>query len=122
MQRYILGRLGQAVPLVFLITLLVFGLTLLLPGGPLAEFASDPSMSAADLQQLRHYYGLDQPPPVRYLEWLGAMLHGDFGTSYATHQPVARLIAERLPNTLLLQGIALLVTLLVALPLGIVAA
>jgi peptide/nickel transport system permease protein len=58
-------------------------------------------MSAGDPQQLRHDYGLDQPVPVRYLEWLGAMLHGDFGTSYASHEPLASLIAERLPNTLL---------------------
>src|SRR5579871_3092080 len=122
MQRYLLYRLAQAVPLLLLITLLVFGLTLLLPGGPLAQFASDPSMTAADLQQLKHFYGLDQPAPVRYLEWLGNMLHGDFGTSYASHEPVATLIGERLPNTLLLQGLALLVTLAVALPLGIVAA
>jgi peptide/nickel transport system permease protein len=122
MQRYVLGRLAQAVPLLLLITLLVFGLTLLLPGGPLAQFASDPSMSAADLQQLRHYYGLDQPAPVRYVQWLGGMLRGDFGNSYASHEPVASLIEQRLPNTLLLQGVALLVTLAIALPLGIAAA
>jgi peptide/nickel transport system permease protein len=122
MQRYVLMRLVQAIPLLLVITLLVFGLTLLLPGGPLAQFASDPSMSASDLQQLRHDYGLDQPVPVRYLEWLGGMLHGDWVTSYASHEPVAKLIEERLPNTLLLQGIALVATLLIALPLGIVAA
>ena len=122
MQRYVLGRLVQAVPLLLLITLLVFGLTLLLPGGPLAQYAADPSISAADLQQLRHYYGLDQPAPVRYLQWLGSMLRGDFGISYATHQPVATLIADRLPNTLLLQGLALVVTLVIALPLGVLAA
>ncbi len=122
MQRYVLGRLAQAVPLLLLITLLVFGLTLLLPGGPLAQFADDPSLSAADFQQLRHYYGLDQPAPVRYVQWLGGMLRGDFGTSYASHQPVATLIGERLPNTLLLQGLALLATLAIALPLGVLAA
>ena len=122
MQRYIIVRLAQAVPLLLLITLLVFGLTLLLPGGPLSEFASDPSMTAADLQQLRHDYGLDQPAPVRYLHWLGSVLHGDFGNSYTSHEPVAALIEERLPNTLLLQGIALVVTLAIGLPLGVAAA
>ena len=122
MQQYVLMRMAQAVALLLLITLLVFGLTLLLPGGPLAQFAAEPSMTAADLQQLRHYYGLDQPPPVRYVQWLGAMLSGDFGKSYATRQPVASLIAERLPNTLLLQGIALLMTFAIALPLGVAAA
>jgi len=101
---------------------MVFGLTQLLPGGSLAQYAADPSMSAADLQQLRHYYGLDLPAPVRYLQWLGSMLRGDFGTSYESHQPVATLIAERLPNTLLLQGLALLFTLAIALPLGLLAA
>jgi len=82
----------------------------------------DAGMSAADLQQLNRYYGLDQPAPVRYVQWLGGMLRGDFGSSYASHQPVATLIAERLPNTLLLQGLALLATLAIALPLGILAA
>jgi peptide/nickel transport system permease protein len=122
MQRYVLWRLAQAVPLLLLITLFVFGLTLLLPGGPLAEFASSPSMTATDLQQLKHFYGLDQPAPVRYMQWLGGMLRGDFGTSYASHEPVATLIGERLPNTLLLQGLALLATLVIALPLGVLAA
>jgi peptide/nickel transport system permease protein len=122
MQRYMLGRLAQALPLLLLITLVVFGLTLLLPGGPLAEYTTDPSMTAADLQQLSHYYGLDQPAPARYLRWLGSMLQGDFGISFATHQPVAIVIGERLPNTLLLQGLALLVTLAIALPLGVLAA
>jgi len=122
MQRYVLGRLAQGVSLLLLITLLVFGLTLVLPGGPLAQFAADPGVSAADLQQLNHYYGLDQPAPVRDLLWLGGMLRGDFGTSYASHQPVATLIGERLPNTLLLQGLALLATLAIALPLGVLAA
>jgi peptide/nickel transport system permease protein len=122
MQRYVLGRFAQAVPLLLLITVLVFGLTLLLPGGPLAQFAADPSMSAADFQQLSRYYGLDQPGPVRYARWLGGMLQGDFGTSYSSRQPVAMLIAERLPNTLLLQGLALLATLAMALPLGVLAA
>jgi len=122
MQRYVLMRLAQTMPLLVLITLLVFGLTLLLPGGPLAQFASDPSLSPADLQQLRHDYGLDEPAPLRYAQWLGAMLRGDFGNSYASREPVTTLIEERLPNTLLLQGIALLLTLAIALPLGVAAA
>jgi peptide/nickel transport system permease protein len=122
MARYVVGRLVQAVPLLLLITLIVFGLTELLPGGPLAQYASGPGMSPADLEQLRHYYGLDDPAPQRYLQWLGAILRGDLGTSYVNHVPVADLIAERLPNTLLLQGLAMLVTLLVAVPLGILAA
>ncbi len=122
MGRYVLGRLAQAVPLLLLITLIVFCLTLLLPGGPLAQYASDPSVNAADLDRLRHDYGLDQPAPLRYMQWLGAMLRGDLGTSYVNHEPVAELIAERLPNTLLLQGLALLVTVAIAVPLGILAA
>jgi peptide/nickel transport system permease protein len=69
-----------------------------------------------------HLYGLDQPAPVRYVIWLAAMQHGDFGTPVASHQPVAGLIAERLPNTLLLQGLALLVPLGTAQPLGVLAA
>jgi peptide/nickel transport system permease protein len=122
MRRYVLGRLIQAVPLLLLITIFVFGLTLLLPGGPLAQNAIDSNMTAADIQQLNHLYGLDQPAPVRYFRWLGGILHGDFGTSFTTHQPVVALIGERLPNTLLLQGLALLVTFAIALPLGVLAA
>jgi peptide/nickel transport system permease protein len=122
MQQYVVGRIAQAVLLLLLITLFVFGLTLLLPGGPLADFASDPGVSPADLQRLRQLYGLDQPVPVRYLFWLEGLLRGDFGTSFSSHQTVASMIAERLPNTLLLQGTALLVTLAIALPLGVLAA
>ena len=71
MAQYILGRMPQAVLLLLLIVLFVFGLTLLLPGRPLAESASDPTASPADLQQLRHLFGLDQPAAVRYVAWLG---------------------------------------------------
>jgi peptide/nickel transport system permease protein len=122
MAGYLIGRLGQLVSMLFAISLLVFGLTLFLPEGPLAQFAVEPSMSAADLADLSRYYGLDQPPPTRYLRWAGALLRGDLGTSYATHQPVATLIGERLPNTLLLQSISLLASLVIAIPVGALAA
>jgi peptide/nickel transport system permease protein len=115
-------RVAEAVPLLLLITIAVFVVLQLLPGGPLAVYASDPALSADDLEQLKEHFGLNEPIPVRYVKWLLTIGQGDLGYSMVTHQPVATMIGDRLPNTLYLQVIALLVTLAIALPVGIVSA
>jgi peptide/nickel transport system permease protein len=120
--RYLARRLVEAVPLLLLISLTVFTVLQLLPAGPLSIYERDPSMSDEDLARLRQYYGLDDPIPVRYLKWLTTVLRGDLGYSLVTHQPVARMIAERLPNTLYLMSTALLAALLIAIPIGMVSA
>jgi peptide/nickel transport system permease protein len=92
------------------------------PGGPLSVYGNDPAISPADLERLREQLGLNQPLHVQYLRWLGNLLQGNWGDSYFTHRPVLELIGQRFPNTLTLMGIGFLVSLLVAVPVGILSA
>ncbi len=108
MRKYLVGRLIQVVPLLFGITLVVF-LLVQATGDPLAVYVNDPRISAEDLARLSAYYGFDKPLPVQYLSWLGKVLRGDLGFSFATSQPVSRMILERFPNTLLLMASAMIV-------------
>jgi peptide/nickel transport system permease protein len=120
--RYLARRLAEAVPLLVLITIAVFTVLQLLPAGPLSIYENDPSLTAEDLTRLEERFGLHDPVPVRYLKWAGTLLHGDLGFSLVTQQPVAVMIGDRLVNTLYLMGCAFLVTLLIALPVGILSA
>lgn len=122
MIRYLIRRLAEALPLLLLITVAVFTVLQLLPAGPLAIYENDPALTPEDLERLEERFGLHEPIPVRYLKWLGAIVQGDLGYSLVTHQPVVRMIGERLPNTLYLMSVALLVTLLIAFPVGILSA
>ncbi|MCB8937557.1 MAG: ABC transporter permease [Ardenticatenaceae bacterium] len=122
MANYIIRRLIQAVPLLLLISIIIFGLLRLTPGGPLARFENDPTISQEDLNRIRAEMGLDDPIPVQYGRWLSATLKGDFGESYTAHRPVIEMITERLPNTLKLMSVAFAVTLLVAIPVGVISA
>ncbi len=98
----------QAIPTVFGATLLGFALIHLAPGDPIRFFAGNAgSLPPDELERLRHLYGLDQPMPQQYLAWLAQLARFDFGTSFTSHQPVLRLILERLPATLTLALTAL---------------
>ncbi len=123
MRAYLLRRLLQAVPLLFGISVLLFVALQMTPGGPLAV-AEDVQgrVTAEDLQRLRNRYGLDDPMYVQYLRWAGDLLRGDWGTSFDTGRPVLVTIAERVPTTLLLTGTAFLVTLILSIPIGLLAA
>jgi peptide/nickel transport system permease protein len=109
------------VPLLLMITFVGFVLVQA-TGDPLAAYTVDASLTAEDIARLRHHYGLDQPIPIQYLNWLGNMLTGDWGTSYYTRENVFDMVLERLPNTLLLVGISYTVVLVVGLVLGILSA
>lgn len=122
MAAYIGRRLLQAIPLLVLISLVVFVLLHLIPGGPMAAYGNNPNMTAADFARLEHELGLDAPVHVQYLRWLGALLRGDWGYSLASKRPVLVEIGERLPNTIYLLSISLVVTLGVAIPIGILSA
>lgn len=119
---YILRRLAQAVLTLLVISVLLFGLISSVPGGIMSAYAENPNMTPEDLARIKARYGLDDPVPVRYLKWLGNALKGDWGDSFTSKRPAIIEIAERLPNTILLMGIMLVVTLLVAVPLGIISA
>ena len=122
MTRYLIGRTLGAVPLIFGISLVLFGVIHLTPGGPLDVYGDNPSVSPEALDQIRKAYGLDQPLPMQYLLWLKAMLTGEWGFSFRTGRPVASEIVGRLSPTLQLGGLSLAISLLIALPLGVVSA
>ncbi len=123
MLTYTLRRTLQAIPILLLLSVILFGIVRLAPGGPLAQAERNPNVSAEQLAALRARLGLNQSLPVQYFKWLGAMvLSGDWGESIKFRRPVAEMIAERIPATLLLTGLSFLLTLLVAVPIGVLSA
>jgi peptide/nickel transport system permease protein len=104
--------------MLLILSVLLFLLVRAAPGGPLAQAERNPNITAAQMQQMRERLGLDQPLYRQYVQWMGGMLQGDLGQSIKSNRPVATMIGERIPNTLLLVGIAFLLTLLTAIPLG----
>jgi peptide/nickel transport system permease protein len=119
---YAVRRILQAIPLLLVISFLLFIIVQLLPEKPWDVLLHNPRMTAVDRARLLTYYGFDQPFAVQYLTYMRNLLHFDLGYSYFSHQSTVSLIAERLPNTVLLMGTAYIFTLLVAIPIGIVAA
>ena len=115
-------RLIQAIPLLLGISVASFAILKAVPGGPLAAYESNPNITDEDLRRLEHTFGLDQPLPVQYLNWLGKFLIGDWGYSFVSHQPVLGLIGERLPNTVYLMGTVFLTVLVLAIPIGVLTA
>ncbi len=122
MSQYLIRRTLQAIPLLLVTSLIIFFLVRLAPGGPLAAAERNPNVTPEQLVILRHKYGLDQPLHIQYLKWMGQLFQGNLGESIKMHRPVAELIAERLPNTLLLVGISFLVTIAIAIPVGVYSA
>ena len=121
MRTYILNRLVQAVPLLLLISFIVF-MSIQATGDPLAAYTVDASLTSDDIARLKAKYGLDQPVPIQYLNWLKNMATGNWGTSYFTRENVVSMFGERLPNTLILFAVSYVFILVVALFLGILTA
>ncbi|MBI2757636.1 MAG: ABC transporter permease [Chloroflexi bacterium] len=121
MWTYLARRLAQGIFTLLIITILVFILTRL-SADPLAQYATNPNMTAADREALRERLGLNQPLPVQYLKWLGLALQGELGKSFFSKQPVSLMISQRLPLTLILMVTAQIITVLLALGLGIISA
>ena len=121
MLSYIVRRIIATLPVMAIVALFVFGLLYIAPGDPAAVIAGDQA-SPADVERIRQSLGLDQPFLVQFGTWLWRILHGDLGTSIFTSLPVASLIAQRIEPTLSLMAITLILTLLIAVPLGVVAA
>lgn len=122
MTRYIIRRVLQAIPLLLLFSFTIFIIMQLIPGGPLAAYENNPNISAEDLERLRHEMGLDVPKHIQYLNWLGSVVRGDWGTSQITRRPALVEISEKLPNTLYLSLIAFFGALLISIPIGITSA
>ncbi len=120
---FLVGRLVQALLVLAVMSMLIYGLIGLMPGDPIdLMISSNPKLTAADAVHLRQLYGLDVPVGQRYLNWLYALAHGDPGYSRLYHQPVAEVLLPRLGNTLVLMTAALALALAIAVPAGVLAA
>src|SRR5438874_5832608 len=122
MGRYITRRLIQAVPLLIFISATVFALLQAAPGGPMGAYVRRGTLDAADMAALEHKLGLDRPIYVQYYKWLERVVRLDFGQSTSERRPVTAAIRDRLPNTLYLMFTAWIITLLIAIPVGILSA
>jgi peptide/nickel transport system permease protein len=122
MTRLIVTRLLTLVPLMFLITSVVFFMVRFVPGDPARIMVGGQRVSEANLANIRKAYRLDQPLLTQYSLWVGDLLTGNLGRSYRQRTEVTTLILERLPLTAKLAGFAFLLSLLIAVPLGIIAA
>jgi peptide/nickel transport system permease protein len=121
MLQYFLKRLAAIIPTVFFVTIIIFGLQQLLPGDAASVLAGenqDPEVIAY-LQKKMH---LDEPLPMRYAYWISGVFHGDLGESMRIQQPVLDLLKEKLPVTLQLAAMAMVIALLIGIPAGIVSA
>ncbi len=121
MGRYIRRRLVTAIPVFFGITLLVFLMVNLAPG-TITDLMGEGASSEADRAALEAALGLDQPLPIRYVQWLAGLFRGQLGQSFFYDRPVSRLIAQRVGPSLLLTGSGVVLAVAIALPLGILAA
>ena len=123
MKRYVAGRLVETVIVLAVMSYLIYGLIGLMPGDPIDIMVqADPNLTIADAARLKAIYGLDKPLHERYVNWLSAALEGDFGYSRVHNEPVLDVIMPRLSNTLILMGLSFVVSLLIALPIGIYSA
>ncbi|MEN2980984.1 ABC transporter permease [Tistrella bauzanensis] len=121
MMRFILGRVGAAVPTLLLVTIAVFTMMRMIPGDPAAVMLGDlatPDMVAV----MRSRMGLDQPLPVQYIDWLTSMIRGDFGTSIANGEPVLPLMLERFQVSATIVVMAVALAAIIAVPAGMYAA
>jgi len=105
--RYIARRLGQAVMIVAIVTVITFVLIHLAPGDPFSAVLDNPNVSESVRATLRAQYGLDRPLPEQFLRYAGALARGELGWSFSYERPVREVLATALPNTLLLMGVAL---------------
>jgi peptide/nickel transport system permease protein len=117
--RFLARRLAHAVPLLFIVSALVFLLIHTAPGGPLAIYLSNPNVRPEDIDRLRHALGLDRPLWNQYWSWLAAFVTGDWGYSFSDGRPVASRILERVPATIELVGTSLACALALTIPVGV---
>jgi peptide/nickel transport system permease protein len=122
MGQYFIKRLLIAIPSILGISVILFTVLALAPGDPFEELATNPNVPAEVREMLRQKFGMDDPVAVRYFRWLAAMAQGNFGFSFASRIDVGQLIMQRLPTTLLIIGLAQLLALAIALPIGVYAA
>lgn len=122
MTRFVLGRIVQSVLLLLGVSIVAFSIMLISPGGPTDVLIDGSALTAQDLAAAKAAHGLDRPIPVQYWNWLTRVMRGDFGNSFHTGQPVLEMIGEKLPATLVLNVIAMVIIYAVAIPVGVLSA
>ena len=122
MLAFIGRRCLQAVPLLIGVSLIGFGLMHLAPGGPLAVYTLNPTITSQDIERIRVVLGLDQPVHVQYWKWAAGMLTGNWGNTFFGGRPVLDVILERMPATFLLMGSALSLAILIGVTVGVLGA
>ena len=122
MRTYALRRILQTIPILFIISILLFLMVRAAPGGPLTAARRNPNITKEQLELLEEKLGLNDPLLVQYGRWLNDMFTGNMGESIKFHRPVSEMIGERIPNTLTLVGVSFLLTLLLAIPIGVLSA
>lgn len=122
MSRFVVRRALQAVPLLLVVSLLVFALIHSVPGGPLSLYLDNPNVRPQDIERLRKALGLDRSLAEQYVSWLTAFVRGDWGYSFADGRPVIERIGERIPATLQLVGVSTVAAVLLALLVALVGA
>src|SRR6185436_16385627 len=118
---FLIKRIATIVPTLVFVSMLIFGLQLLLPGDPAVILAGE-ERDANVVAYLHQKLHLDDPLPVRYAYWVGGVLRGDLGESVRTQQPVLDLVVQKLPVTVELALMAMAIALLIGIPAGIVSA
>lgn len=121
MSKYIARRLVQMVVVLLGISIISFAIMQLAPGDPI-ELLADRNATPAEKAHIRSLYGLDEPLPVQYFNWISQVLKGDFGNSFVTGKPVLQMILERLPATLTLNFWAMIIIYALAIPIGMISA
>jgi peptide/nickel transport system permease protein len=125
MQVYIVRRVLQAILVLLIVTIIVFFLLRLLPGDPIMMYLSQQDLEQITQEQIdftKHQLGLDRSLPIQYFSWLGNVFTGDFGISIITKSPVINDIKLRLPVTMHLGALALIISVIIGIPLGVIAA
>ncbi|HZQ09628.1 MAG TPA: ABC transporter permease [Anaerolineae bacterium] len=124
MGQFIIRRIVQAIPVIIMLSIIAFAMFHLAPGGPGALYSRDLTIpqTPEELARIRHLYGLDRPLPIQYMSWVGGIVEGDLGKSYRNGEPVIELLSRTLGPTLLLVTTSMVLSLVIAVPIGVLSA
>jgi len=120
--QFIVKRILQAIPLLIGVSVIGFAMMHLAPGGPLAVYTLNPTITAQDIERIKQVFGLDQPVYIQYLKWAGGMFTGNWGNTFFGGRPVLDVIVERMPATFLLMGSGMSLAVVIGMLIGILGA
>ncbi|MCI5839273.1 MAG: ABC transporter permease [Peptoniphilaceae bacterium] len=123
MFKYIMRKLLMMIPMLLVISILIFSALQLMPVDPINYMISPDAMNnTANIEALRHDLGLDKPIPIQYIDWISGILHGDFGYSILSGEAISNILAQRFPATIQLALVSLVISSVLGIVLGIIAA